>query len=66
MTPEERNKYIADCCDGFKRLLLDKADRIPPSWDCAESQQLIMVLVAANPPLLWPARTAYLGQVASL
>jgi hypothetical protein len=52
MTPEERNKYIADCCDGFKRLLLDKADRIPPSWDCAEIQQLIMVLVAANAPLL--------------
>lgn len=42
MTPEERNKYIADCGDGFKKLLLAKADRIPPAWDCAEIQQWIM------------------------
>ncbi len=42
MTPEERNKYIADCCDGFKGQLLARADRIPRDWDCAEIQQWIM------------------------
>ena len=42
MTSEERNKYIGDCCDGFKRQLLAKADRIPRDWDCAEIQQWIM------------------------
>ena len=42
MTLEERNKYIADCCDGFKGQLLARADRIPRDWDCAEIQQWIM------------------------
>jgi hypothetical protein len=42
MTHEERNKYIADCCDGFKGQLLARADRIPRDRDCAEIQQWIM------------------------
>jgi hypothetical protein len=41
MTREEQAKYIADYCDGFKKLLLAKIDRIPPHWDRAEIQQWI-------------------------
>jgi hypothetical protein len=42
MTREEQEKFIADYCDGFKKLLLAKIDRIPPYWDRAEIQQWIV------------------------
>lgn len=42
MTSEEQRQHISDCCDGFKRQLLAKADRMPRDSDCAEIQQWIM------------------------
>ena len=57
MTAEERDKYIADCCDGFKRALLSKASKIPKNWDCTEIQQWIMDYAKdAWVPKMTPAR----------
>jgi hypothetical protein len=42
MTPEEKRLYVTNCCDGFKQVLLMKANRILPAWGCAGIQQWIM------------------------
>jgi hypothetical protein len=42
MTRDEQTAYITQCFDTLKRSLLERAERIPPHWDCAEIQQWIL------------------------
>ena len=42
MKGEERDAFIAQCCDAFKRALLARASKVPYNWDCPEIRQWVI------------------------
>jgi hypothetical protein len=42
MTRDEQLKCIEDNVEAFKKALLAKASKIPPSWDSMEIRQWVM------------------------